>query len=135
MAWVTQVREFFKEVQVESTKVSWPTRNELRDSKFDGASWTQSDRDPAKLRGIAERWLPSRIRDLRYEAGLPASAAGVSAGPRPPLSVRPWQEPQSCRTRRTSSAWRAGASSSANAVPTAHANATPAHRTHALRMH
>ncbi len=32
MAWTTQVREFVKEVQVESTKVSWPTRNELRDS-------------------------------------------------------------------------------------------------------
>ena len=32
MAWTTQVRDFVKEVQVESTKVSWPTRNELRDS-------------------------------------------------------------------------------------------------------
>jgi len=32
MAWTTQVREFVKEVQVESTKVSWPTRIELRDS-------------------------------------------------------------------------------------------------------
>ena len=32
MAWITQVREFIKEVQVESAKVSWPTRNELRDS-------------------------------------------------------------------------------------------------------
>ena len=32
MAWMTQLREFLKEVQVESTKVSWPTRNELRDS-------------------------------------------------------------------------------------------------------
>ncbi len=32
MAWTTQVREFIKEVQVESTKVSWPTRYELRDS-------------------------------------------------------------------------------------------------------
>jgi preprotein translocase subunit SecE len=32
MAWMTQTREFFKEVQVESTKISWPTRNELRDS-------------------------------------------------------------------------------------------------------
>ena len=32
MSWTTQVREFVKEVQVESTKVSWPTRNELRDS-------------------------------------------------------------------------------------------------------
>ena len=32
MAWTMQVREFVKEVQVESTKVSWPTRNELRDS-------------------------------------------------------------------------------------------------------
>jgi len=32
MAWTTQVRDFVKEVQVESSKVSWPTRNELRDS-------------------------------------------------------------------------------------------------------
>ena len=32
MTWTTQVRDFFKEVQVEATKVSWPTRNELRDS-------------------------------------------------------------------------------------------------------
>ena len=32
MAWMEQVREFVKDVRVESTKVSWPTRNELRDS-------------------------------------------------------------------------------------------------------
>ena len=32
MSWTTQVREFFKEVQVESAKISWPTRSELRDS-------------------------------------------------------------------------------------------------------
>jgi preprotein translocase subunit SecE len=32
MAWTMQVREFLKEVKVESTKISWPTRNELRDS-------------------------------------------------------------------------------------------------------
>ncbi len=32
MAWTTQVREFIKDVQVESTKVSGPTRTELRDS-------------------------------------------------------------------------------------------------------
>ncbi len=32
MSWTNQAREFFKEVRVESTKVSWPTRNELRDS-------------------------------------------------------------------------------------------------------
>ncbi len=32
MAWTTQVREFLKEVRVESGKVSWPTRAELRDS-------------------------------------------------------------------------------------------------------
>jgi preprotein translocase subunit SecE len=32
MAWMEQVREFAKDVRVESTKVSWPTRNELRDS-------------------------------------------------------------------------------------------------------
>ena len=32
MAWTMQVREFLKDVQVEATKISWPTRNELRDS-------------------------------------------------------------------------------------------------------
>ena len=32
MSWNTQAREFFKEVQVEFSKISWPTRNELRDS-------------------------------------------------------------------------------------------------------
>ncbi len=32
MSWLSQGREFLKEVRVESTKVSWPTRNELRDS-------------------------------------------------------------------------------------------------------
>ena len=29
---LARAREFLKEVQVEATKVSWPTRNELRDS-------------------------------------------------------------------------------------------------------
>lgn len=32
MSFLTRTREFFKEVQVESTKVSWPARNEIRDS-------------------------------------------------------------------------------------------------------
>ncbi len=32
MGWTTQVREFVKDVRVESQKVSWPSRNELRDS-------------------------------------------------------------------------------------------------------
>ena len=32
MSWTTRTREFVKEVQVESTKVSWPSRQELRDS-------------------------------------------------------------------------------------------------------
>ena len=32
MGWTNQVREFFKDVQTESAKVSWPTRTELRDS-------------------------------------------------------------------------------------------------------
>jgi len=32
MTWIARGREFVKEVQVEATKVSWPTRNELRDS-------------------------------------------------------------------------------------------------------
>ena len=32
MSWMDQAREFLKEVRVESTKISWPTRNELRDS-------------------------------------------------------------------------------------------------------
>ena len=32
MAWMEQVREFAKDVRSESSKVSWPTRSELRDS-------------------------------------------------------------------------------------------------------
>ena len=32
MSVIEQVREFVKDVRVESTKVSWPTRKELRDS-------------------------------------------------------------------------------------------------------
>jgi len=32
MTWTTQFRDFLKDVQVEATKISWPTRNELRDS-------------------------------------------------------------------------------------------------------
>ena len=32
MSLLAKAREFYKEVLVESTKVSWPTRNELRDS-------------------------------------------------------------------------------------------------------
>jgi preprotein translocase subunit SecE len=32
MAVTTQIREFVKDVRVEATKVSWPTRDELRDS-------------------------------------------------------------------------------------------------------
>ena len=32
MAWIAQTREFIKEVQVEFTKISWPSRGELRDS-------------------------------------------------------------------------------------------------------
>ena len=29
---LVRAREFLKEVRIEATKVSWPTRNELRDS-------------------------------------------------------------------------------------------------------
>jgi len=32
MSWMTQAREFIEEVRVESTKVSWPSRQEIRDS-------------------------------------------------------------------------------------------------------
>jgi len=32
MAVTDQVRDFVKDVRVEATKVSWPTRDELRDS-------------------------------------------------------------------------------------------------------
>ena len=32
MAWTQQVREFMKEVRLESTKISWPTRSELQES-------------------------------------------------------------------------------------------------------
>ncbi len=31
-SWMDRIREFFKDVRTESSKVSWPTRNELRDS-------------------------------------------------------------------------------------------------------
>ena len=32
MSWFARFNEFIKEVRVESGKVSWPTRTELRDS-------------------------------------------------------------------------------------------------------
>ncbi len=32
MPWTTQAKDFMKEVQVESSKISWPSRTELRDS-------------------------------------------------------------------------------------------------------
>jgi len=32
MSWTNQIREFAKEVRVEVERVSWPTREELRDS-------------------------------------------------------------------------------------------------------
>ena len=32
MAWTQQVREFVKDVRVESAKISWPTRSELQES-------------------------------------------------------------------------------------------------------
>jgi len=32
MGYMDQIREFTKDVRVESSKVSWPTRNELWDS-------------------------------------------------------------------------------------------------------
>jgi preprotein translocase subunit SecE len=32
MAWTQQVREFIKEVRLEFTKISWPTRSELQES-------------------------------------------------------------------------------------------------------
>lgn len=32
MSWSTRAKDFIKEVQVESAKISWPSRTELRDS-------------------------------------------------------------------------------------------------------
>ena len=32
MGWTQQVREFLKDVRLESTKISWPTRKELQES-------------------------------------------------------------------------------------------------------
>jgi preprotein translocase subunit SecE len=32
MSWMSQMREFAKDVRAESAKISWPTRIELRDS-------------------------------------------------------------------------------------------------------
>src|SRR6185369_8367165 len=49
----------------------------------------------------------------RPAAGLSRRLAGSRAGPRPPCRVMPWQEPQSWRTRRTSSFCRAASGSAA----------------------
>jgi preprotein translocase subunit SecE len=32
MGWTQQVREFMKDVRLEATKISWPTRKELQES-------------------------------------------------------------------------------------------------------
>lgn len=32
MGWTQQIREFMKDVRLESTKISWPTRKELQES-------------------------------------------------------------------------------------------------------
>ena len=32
MGWTQQLREFIKDVRVEATKISWPTRSELQES-------------------------------------------------------------------------------------------------------
>ena len=32
MAWTNQIRDFYQEVVVEFSKISWPSRGELRDS-------------------------------------------------------------------------------------------------------
>src|SRR6185369_3555900 len=53
---------------------------------------------------------------IRPAAGLSRRLAGSRAGPRPPCSVMPWQEPQSWRTRRTSSCCRAASGSAAIAA-------------------
>src|SRR3990167_2125897 len=51
-------------------------------------------------------------------SGLSASASRVSAGPRPPVRYKPWQEPQSWRTMRTSSFWRAASGAPRPPAPT-----------------
>src|SRR5574343_395372 len=52
----------------------------------------------------------------RPSTGLSRRVSGSRAGPSPPLSVMPWQEPQSWRTRCTSSFCRAASGSPANAT-------------------
>jgi heme-degrading monooxygenase HmoA/ketosteroid isomerase-like protein len=60
--------------------------SELRSSKFDGTTWTKTDRDPAKLRGIAERWLACfERRDLD---GLLALYADDATHSSPKIRVR-----------------------------------------------
>jgi heme-degrading monooxygenase HmoA/ketosteroid isomerase-like protein len=60
--------------------------SELRTSRFDGARWTQSNNDPARLVAIAERWLACfEARDL---AGLLALYADDATHTSPKIRVR-----------------------------------------------
>jgi heme-degrading monooxygenase HmoA/ketosteroid isomerase-like protein len=60
--------------------------SELRASSFDGATWTQSNRDPARLVTIAERWLDCFAR--RDLDGLLALYADDATHTSPKIRVR-----------------------------------------------
>jgi heme-degrading monooxygenase HmoA/ketosteroid isomerase-like protein len=60
--------------------------SELRSSKFDGTNWTKTDRDPATLRAIAERWLA--CFDKRDLDGLLALYADDATHTSPKIRAR-----------------------------------------------
>jgi len=60
--------------------------SELRTSQFDGTTWTQRDRDPARLVAIAERWLDCFAR--RDLDGLLALYADDATHTSPKIRVR-----------------------------------------------
>jgi heme-degrading monooxygenase HmoA/ketosteroid isomerase-like protein len=60
--------------------------SEVRSSKFDGETWTKTDRDPAKLVGIAERWLS--CFEHRELDGLLALYADNATHTSPKIRVR-----------------------------------------------
>lgn len=76
--------------------------------------------------GMGVPGWPCRMVVKMNSRDRPRNAVAVRAGPSPPRSVSPWQEPQSCLTRRINSAGRS--------VPQA-LNAAPGNTKTAARAH
>src|SRR5690606_3842436 len=75
-------------------------------------SWSVSS---AFQGGMAVPGTPSRIMASMAASGSGSISEGRSGGPRPPLNVKPWQEPQSCMTKFFSSASVLGSAENASA--------------------